>query len=170
LIWIKAVPFLGVYAGVMNGHGQVALGPDLLAQFRKHLMQQERLCDRLEALADSLPDKINIQESLYVAQCLLPVVVTAHRFEEGTAFPLLKEKLNSSSLDETLDRLGFEHMGDEQFAEDICAALRSYVMDRHSQNAEAMAWMLRGFFDALRRHIAFEREHILPLLQKGVTE
>jgi hypothetical protein len=26
--------------------------------------------------------------------------------------------------------------------------------------------MLRGFFEGLRRHIAFEREHIVPLLCK----
>jgi hypothetical protein len=26
--------------------------------------------------------------------------------------------------------------------------------------------MLRGFFEGLRRHIAFEREHIVPILCK----
>lgn len=31
-------------------------------------------------------------------------------------------------------------------------------------NAEAIGFMLRGFFEGLRRHIAFEREHVLPMI------
>ncbi|WAP67178.1 hemerythrin domain-containing protein [Jiella pelagia] len=30
--------------------------------------------------------------------------------------------------------------------------------------AEALGYMLRGFFEGLRRHIAFEEEHLVPLL------
>ncbi|MCE7026540.1 hemerythrin domain-containing protein [Jiella avicenniae] len=32
--------------------------------------------------------------------------------------------------------------------------------------AEALGYMLRGFFEGLRRHIAFEEEHLVPLLAK----
>ena len=38
---------------------------------------------------------------------------------------------------------------------------------RHAQadpQAEALGYMLRGFFEGLRRHIAFEEEHLVPLL------
>ncbi|WP_196501653.1 hemerythrin domain-containing protein [Aestuariivirga litoralis] len=137
--------------------------PHLLAcEFRGHLARQEQLCDRLERLADSLPDALNVQEGLYVAQSLLPTVTLAHRFEEEKVFPLLHGTTHSA----TLERLGYEHMGDEEYAGDIIHALRAYVMERRSSNAEALAWMMRGFFEALRRHIAFEREHILPLLEK----
>lgn len=134
---------------------------DLAREFRSHLAKQESLCDRLERLADSLPDSLNVQESLYVAQSLFPTVMLAHRFEEDKVFPLLRD----AALPSTLDRLGFEHMGDEEYAGDISLALRAYVGDRRSGNAETLAWMMRGFFEALRRHIAFEREHILPLLE-----
>ncbi|MFO1033508.1 MAG: hemerythrin domain-containing protein [Hyphomicrobiales bacterium] len=136
-------------------------------EFRAHLSRQHTMCDRLESLADSLPNEINVQECLYVAQSLLPTVVTAHRFEEERIFPALKQAPHAPTLDETLDRLGFEHMGDEQYAEEISLALKGYVTDRRSHNPETMAWMLRGFFDSLRRHIAFEREHVLPLLEKA---
>ena len=134
----------------------------LAREFRSHLAMQESLCDRLEHLADSLPDALNVQEGLYVAQSLLPTVMHAHRFEEDKVFPLLRK----ATLPSTLDRLGFEHMGDEEYANDIILALRAYVSDRRSSNAETLAWMMRGFFEALRRHIAFEREHILPLLEQ----
>jgi hypothetical protein len=33
---------------------------------------------------------------------------------------------------------------------------------RSTDNAEVVGFMLRGFFESLRRHIAFEREHVLP--------
>ena len=32
-------------------------------------------------------------------------------------------------------------------------------------NPEATGYMLRGFFEALRRHIAFERDHLLAVLR-----
>ena len=32
--------------------------------------------------------------------------------------------------------------------------------------AETLGYMLRGFFEGLRRHIAFEEEHLVPLLAK----
>ena len=35
-------------------------------------------------------------------------------------------------------------------------------------NIDKLSYMLRGFFEGLRRHIAFEKEHLVPLLmQKG---
>ena len=67
------------------------------------------------------------------------------------------------SLQETVLRLKNEHLGDEDFAEDIGAALQNYVMQQNQQQAESLGWMLRGFFENIRRHVAFEREHILPL-------
>jgi hypothetical protein len=32
------------------------------------------------------------------------------------------------------------------------------------ENAEAVGFMLRGFFKNVRRHVAFEREHVLPMI------
>lgn len=32
-------------------------------------------------------------------------------------------------------------------------------------NPEALGFMLRAFFDSVRRHIAFEREHVLPAVK-----
>lgn len=138
----------------------------LAREFRGHLSRQESLCDRLEHLADSLPDSLNVQESLYVAQSLLPTVMLAHRFEEDKVFPILRKMRKASMLPSTLERLGYEHMGDEEYANDIVLALRAYVRERRNSSADTLAWMMRGFFEALRRHIAFEREHILPMLEK----
>ncbi len=47
------------------------------------------------------------------------------------------------------------------------ASLLSDVGGHADPAAEALGYMLRGFFEGLRRHIAFEEEHLVPLLAKS---
>ena len=132
---------------------------------RRYLTQQSALCEKLENIADALPDSVDVQDCLQLAQALVPLVKRVHDFEENKVFPwLVLVRQADASLRSTLERLRFEHLGDEEFASDLSSALRAYVTQRQSCNTEALAWMLRGFFEGMRRHIAFEREHILPLL------
>lgn len=134
---------------------------------RHYLKEQARFCDRLETMADMLPDGVDSRDCLLMAQNIVPLVRRAHEFEEGSVYPLLLSGPGlSQDLTETLERLRFEHLGDEEFAGDLCVSLRQFVTDRANCNVESLAWMLRGFFESLRRHIAFEREHILPLVER----
>jgi hypothetical protein len=32
------------------------------------------------------------------------------------------------------------------------------------ENPEALGFMLRAFFETIRRHVAFEREHVIPTI------
>lgn len=133
----------------------------------QYLAQQARLCEKLESIADALPNDVDRQDCLQLAQALLPLIKRVHDYEEHTVFPwLMLARGADETLRNSLDRLKYEHLGDEEFATDLSSALRGYVTDRASCNTEALAWMLRGFFEGMRRHIAFEREHILPLLQQ----
>ena len=66
-----------------------------------------------------------------------------------------------------LERLQYEHWKDESFAEEVSDGLIKFVSDSDHPSADTLAYMLRGFFEGLRRHIAFEVEHILlPLLRQ----
>ena len=47
-------------------------------------------------------------------------------------------------------------------AESFSEALLAYGHGRQIENPEAFGYMLRAFFESLRRHIAFERDHMLP--------
>lgn len=133
----------------------------------RYMDQQLNLCQRLERVADSLPDTADEMECLHLARALLPLVKKAHDFEEQTVFPgLLRHPLATPALRESLERLRFEHLGDEDFANDLSLALRQFATARESCNVESLAWMLRGFFESLRRHIAFEKEHVLPLVRQ----
>lgn len=137
------------------------------ATFRAYLLEKDRFCDRLETVADLLPDGVDPRDCLLLAQNIVPLVKRAHQFEENTVFPLLLADRNMpEELKDSLDRLKFEHLGDEEFANDLCLSLREFVTNRPGANIESLAWMLRGFFEGLRRHVAFERVHLLPLVER----
>ena len=137
----------------------------VIDQLLQHHQKQLELCKRLEQLADTLPDKFDKQECLSISWQIYPIVREAHKYEEEVLFPILSGKqTNPSSVDKSLERLKFEHWEDESSAEDISLSLRQMVSEPASANVEKVAYMLRGFFEGLRRHIAFETDHLLPMM------
>jgi hemerythrin-like domain-containing protein len=131
----------------------------------KHLEALQNLCSDLEAIADSLPASINVQGSLGVAQTMLSIVHSAHQFEENNIYPMFTQNtvLNDAML-KHIERLKFEHWADEDYAEEVYHALREFIANQNKIKAETLSWMLRGFFESMRRHVAFERAVILPAI------
>jgi hypothetical protein len=143
---------------------------DIPARFTQLLEGQGVICDELEFIADGLPNSIDVQSCLRTAQKLLTVVKTAHDFEEAVLFPLLGNRnKKSAELTATVERLRYEHWGDEEYALDVHHALREFVRQREKANVDSLAWMLRGFFEGMRRHLAFDREYLLPMLKEVAT-
>jgi len=130
-----------------------------------HHEEQLALCGKLEEVADDLPEISDTQLCLYLAKRIHPMIHEAHEYEEKTLFPMLMTMQDlDENLKSTVERLRYEHWEDESFADEVADAMIRFVTDKASSNAETLAYMLRGFFEGLRRHIAFEREHIVPLL------
>jgi hypothetical protein len=124
----------------------------------------ESLCNELEDIADSLPDRFDPQLSLGTAQRLLATVRKAHDFEETTLYPALAEKVGPPpEFLATIERLKYEHWGDEDFAGEVYHQIRAFAANGGSDTAERLSWTLRGFFESMRRHIEFEKEFLLPL-------
>jgi hemerythrin HHE cation binding domain-containing protein len=124
----------------------------------------EALCTELEGIADSLPDRFDSQLGLATAQRLLGTIKKAHDFEESTLYPALTEK--AGALPEFLaiiERLKYEHWGDEDFAGEVFHQIREFAANGTPETAERLSWTLRGLFENMRRHIEFEREFLLPL-------
>lgn len=135
--------------------------PRSLAWLRQAHEEQLSLCGELEEIADSLPGNINRQKCIYAAKALGPLIKGVHHYEESILFPWLETgSRNAAHLRETLDRLKFEHCEDECFAEELTDALLK-LGSGSAVNMEAVGYMLRGFFEGMRRHIAFEREYLL---------
>ncbi|WP_306119731.1 MULTISPECIES: hemerythrin domain-containing protein [unclassified Roseitalea] len=136
-----------------------------------HLNVQQNLCTRLEEVADGLPAEVRNDDCLALARSLYPIIHRSHQFEEQLLFPALRTRFaDDRSLRATLDRLHGEHWEDEAFAEEVQHELVEFVAGRCEENVEKLGYMLRGFFIGLRRHLAFEREHILPMLRMGETD
>ena len=126
------------------------------------------MCDRLEFIADTLPVPVNITECQVVTQDLLPSMTASHQFEEDRFFMDARLVLKGGcALDDTIARLCEEHREDQFFVEEICEEIRGLILGGGQKNAEAMGYMLRGFFGQMRRHIAFERDFLyIPMTEK----
>ena len=140
---------------------------DLAVDFTNYLNWQLMICVELEAIADSLPVVTNNQAAQKTAEALPSLLKRAHAFEENELFSLLlKNQHITQAFKDTIERLQTEHLGDEDFAQDIHNAIQDYLVEMDRSKAESLGWMLRGFFENIRRHIAFEREYILPLAKQ----
>ena len=125
------------------------------------------VCDALEDIADSLPNQVNRQQCLCLARAIFPIIRRAQTVEEETFFPqLLALQPHDKQLAKAVQRLKFEHIEDESYARDIADVLFECGTYDRLENPEKIGFTLRGFFSTLRRHIAFEREYLLPIAHR----
>ncbi|TNB46550.1 hemerythrin domain-containing protein [Martelella lutilitoris] len=116
-----------------------------------------RLCEALEDVADSLPANVNRSDCRRLADDLVPALKAAQEAEEMQVFPAIRRAASGRNAAEALDRLAYEHFEDLCFAEEVTDVLRRLSIG-DTVNTEAVGYMLRGLFGALRRHLSFEQE------------
>nr|WP_156315312.1 hemerythrin domain-containing protein [Mesorhizobium sp. AA23] len=117
------------------------------------------LCDSLESIADALPN-VDRLKCLGTAKKIVPLF---HGFEETEIFPAYEAHLTPAEAKlASTSRLRVEHLEDQCFASEVAETLLAIGHGDAIESPEAVGFMLRGFFEGLRRHIAFEREHVLP--------
>lgn len=122
------------------------------------------LCDILEDIADSLPDRLDRRKCKLAAATIEPLIANIHKFEEQTIFPMARRELwRLGAPNRSINRLEAEHCEDQGFAGELSGAL-SNVLEGGAFNPEMLGYMLRGFFESVRRHTAFERDYLLPLI------
>ena len=150
-----------------RGKGRVGVAIRMLTELRR----RAEICKAGEDLADVLPARLHQAQVHRLIQTLPSVLAHLHRYEEGVVHPYLIRAAPSSArgLDRTLTRLCQEHVEDRAFAEELAETLTQYMRLPNRADANRIGYMLRGFFEGLRRHIAFEREHVLPLLSGRAT-
>ncbi|MBZ9725867.1 hemerythrin domain-containing protein [Mesorhizobium sp. CO1-1-11] len=130
--------------------------------------QKMRICDEMEAIADGLPSRVDRLKCLLVANELVPLLRMCHGYEEEYVFPAFAGKgADDAARTASVRRLKAEHVEDECAAQDLTDTLLAIGHGGAIANAEALGFMLRGFFDSMRRHVAFEREHVLPTIPAG---
>ena len=127
------------------------------SQLKQAFDRQLKLCDDLEAVADSLPLRTDRQFCLHVARQVTRVLTDAHAAEEVFLFPLLMDRGRQIG-DEVVARLRLEHTEDECFAEEVQHELLQLGQGLPVMPPEAIGYMLRGFFAGIRRHLRHEME------------
>lgn len=141
------------------------LAPEPCIAITRSHEEKLRVCDDLEAIADTLPGAVDPIKCLAVANLLVPLLRSAHRYEEDFIFPAYEAALGPDGLrSSSTQRLRQEHVEDECFADEVTEVLLAIGHGEAIGNPEAVGFMLRGFFESVRRHIAFEREHVLPAI------
>jgi hemerythrin-like domain-containing protein len=136
-------------------------GQPLDADLRDSFARQLALCDVLEEIADSLPYGLNHQRCLRAAQLIGPVLRRAHAAEEAVLFPrILAAHANGTTV---VEQLRLEHLEDECFAEEVQYELQLLGCRQPVLAPEATGYMLRGFFECLRRHVRHEHELLVGL-------
>ncbi|MFN3546346.1 MAG: hemerythrin domain-containing protein [Mesorhizobium sp.] len=124
-----------------------------------------RLCEALEEIADRLPGDIDRFRCLEIASSLVPLLRRCHEYEEEVVYPAFEvAQMRGSGAAATVRRLKTEHLEDECAAQDLSEVLLAIGHGDPIDNPEAVGFMLRAFFEAVRRHVAFERDHVLPAI------
>lgn len=135
-----------------------------------HTLQLE-LCDLLEALADGLPRSVNQEWAAFAIEILSESWPAHVALEEDVLFPLLRARAaTDATLTEILSRLEQEHVSDEDFAHEIAEELTVLISEGAARNPDMLGYMLRGFFDSQRRHVAWENMVLLPVARRLLGE
>lgn len=117
------------------------------------------VCDRLEACADALPDRLSDAEASAVYRDLRAVVVSHPRDEIAVIDALFACDFCDPLTAAVVGRVRARHESDAIQADDILAALSG----ASAPCAEAFGYMLRSFFDGCRLAMDFTQLAVLTL-------
>lgn len=126
---------------------------------------QLRLCDSLEYIADGLPDSFDRRLAKSAATLLEQGLAHYVRFEDEQLFPLVRRR-SEPYIAGALSQLETEHVRDQAFALEISEELERLCASAVCQNPEMLGYMLRGFFEGRRRHIAWENTVVIPVARQ----
>lgn len=135
-------------------------------QFDACIARQLNLCLALEALADTLPSRVDTRSAMILVDRLHPTLRRCHLLEEARVFPVLTA--SHCDISPILERLHTEHFEDEDHAADLREAIEEFVSRRARADAREISYMLRCLFTSLRRHLAFDRDYVLPLYRRAL--
>ena len=150
--------------------------PDPLSMIEQEQISLLALCDRLEEIADALLDDLSPSTLETVAQewrCRLPL---HHQHMEKVLFPLLEKRAQSQdSIDEVISGFTHEQAMDDGYILGVLEVLDQFASgqpagEHKPDYYEAAGYLLRGFFEALRRHLRWERFIVLRLARQRLTK
>ncbi|MEZ5776158.1 MAG: hemerythrin domain-containing protein [Hyphomicrobiaceae bacterium] len=152
-------------SGGVQGHWTDGTDP-LEALERDHILQLEVL-DLIERIADTLPEVVDLRTIERAVPLLRRAWEHHMSFEDEALFPLLRERgRHLAHVSPLLDQLEHEHDADAPHCHEIADVFEEILAAGRQTSPEVLGYMLRGFFDSQRRHIAWENAMVLPLARE----
>ena len=131
--------------------------------------QQRKLCRSLELIADQLPNEVDrslCQKTYDKLRSKLPIY---HQNEEALFGLIGRRASRSMGLDAILTQVSEEHAIHNCYAEEFYELLDALNAQRHNQNYDMIGYMLRCFFETIRRHLQWEELTLMPLAEHALT-
>ena len=125
------------------------------------------LCDAVEEIADSLPDKADTDLCQRIIN-VLPVELFLHQIDEELGlFPLLEKRSQPEDhMSDVINELIREHLIDTDQAAELMIPMSKLASGEKPDNPDEVGYIFRRFFESYRRHLIWETEFILPLASK----
>lgn len=129
------------------------------------ISKQDRVCYKLELLADQLPDRVDTLAAQMLANALYPTLRACQGLEETYVFPAILKQ--DAAIGPTVARLRAEHVEDEDHAVMVAEGVMRFIRSPRRSEADRLGYLIRGLFQPLMRHSAFDRDVILPLYRRA---
>ena len=133
---------------------------------RRYLALLE-VCDRLEAIADSLPNSVSATDCAGLAAEIVDLLARTHRDEEAILLPMLASSPRPE-LRQLASRLRGEHDYDDNAVIEVRDALLALSTKRPLHSPDATGYLLRSFFESLRRHVLAEQDLLAILADQSL--
>lgn len=134
------------------------------------VQQQTEAADLLEQIADSLPTSIDRPLCYELSAHLPQLLQVCWTIDERVIFPrLLATQSVSHFTQRSAERLGDERLTDQGYAIEVSELLEGYGHAAVVEDANAAGYLLRGFFENMRRSASFRLEFIVPGAQRCLT-
>lgn len=115
------------------------------------------ICDALEAVADGLPNNVSATQCTELATEIVDLLALTHREEEAVLLPFLASSPRPE-LRHLARRLREEHDYDDDAVIEVREALLALAARHPLRSADATGYLLRSFFESLRRHVRAEQD------------
>lgn len=128
---------------------------------------QRRLCDTLESIADQLPEMIEPELCMAVYNSLELNLPVYHRNEEALYAVILDNAPAGQTLDSAVEIAKKEHRIHHGYAHEFHEFMNNQNI--YGFNPDMYGYMLRGFFEAIRSHLAWEDATLIPFTNHNLT-
>jgi hypothetical protein len=138
----------------------------ILKELNASLESQTALCNELEVIADTVPDLVDRTLCAFTAIDLSQLLESERRLQAEAMNPDPDMNDQGNYGNKAIRQMMAEHGLDQTSFGYVADLLEKIGNDGPIEEADALRLMLRTLVDDVRDHMAFEREHVVPIFER----